>query len=94
MIRLYHRWSSMAAQQVRLALNYKGIEFDSMALAQNDDDIWFELGVARADVALHIPGQPIQTDASLILRNLDDWLDGTPIFNGMVDDAAWQAILA
>lgn len=94
MIRLYHRWSSMAAQQIRLALSYKTIAFDSIALAQNDDDIWFELGVARADVALHIPGQPIHTDAMAILRNLDDWLGGPPLFNGLVDDAAWQALLA
>ncbi|ARU32499.1 hypothetical protein CAP31_12910 [Sulfuriferula sp. AH1] len=94
MIRLHHRWSSMAAQQVRLALTCKGIDFDSIALAQNDDDIWFGLGVARADVALQIPGQPIHCDAIAILRNLDNWVDGTPIFNGLVDDAAWQALLA
>lgn len=94
MIRLYHRWSSMAAQQVRLALNYKGIAHDSIALPQNDDAIWFELGIARADLALQIPGQTILSDAAYILRNLDDLAGGTAIFNGLIDDAAWQALLA
>lgn len=93
MIKLYHRWSSMAAQQVRLALSYKAITCDCIALPQHDDAIWFELGVARADVALLIPGQPAHTDAISILRNLDDWLDGPPIFNGLVDETAWQALL-
>ena len=95
MIRLYHRWSSMAAQQIRLALHYKSITFDSIPLAQSDDNIWFELGIARADMALQIPGQPIHTDALTTLRNLDNWLVGTtPIFNSLIDDAAWQALLA
>lgn len=92
-IRLYHRWSSMAAQQVRLALSYKGIDFDSIPLPQNDDEIWYELGIARNDVALQIPQHPIYTDAVSILSNMDDWLGGIPIFNDLVSQAAWQALI-
>lgn len=94
MIKLYHRWSSMSAQQVRIALSYKGIAAETIALPQDDDNIWFELGHARADVALALPGLALQTDAITILRHLDDWVGGTPVFNDLVSEDAWQALLA
>ncbi len=94
MIRLYHRWSSMDAQKVRLALSYKAVEFCSEPLAQDDDALWFDLGTARADLALLIPEQPIQTDAIAILASLDDQVTAVPIHNGLVDTQAWQALLA
>lgn len=93
MISLYHRWSSMPAQQVRLALSYKEVEFCSRPLAQDDDEIWFDLGVARADLALTIPGQPVQTDALTILATLDEQTSGKPVHTGLVDPEAWQALL-
>jgi glutaredoxin 2 len=93
MINLYHRWSSMAAQQVRIALHFKGIAANEITLTQQDDEIWFELGCARADVALRLPDHDLQTDPLTILRNLDDWAGGTPIYNGLVSDDAWQALL-
>lgn len=92
MITLYHRWSSMAAQQVRLALSYKAISFSAQPLPQADDAIWFDLGLARADMALLLPEQPIQTDALSILPQLDDHAGGAPIYNSLIDDAAWQAL--
>lgn len=94
MIKLYHRWSSMSAQQVRMALGYKGITAEAIALPQDDDDIWFELGHARADIALELPGLALQTDAITILRNLDNWVGGVPVVNGLVSEDAWQALLA
>ncbi|MHB0990946.1 MAG: glutathione S-transferase family protein [Burkholderiales bacterium] len=93
MIKLYHRWSSMSAQQIRLALSYKEVEFCSQPLAQDDDEIWFDLGVARADLALTIPGQPVQTDALTILTRIDEQTSGNPVHTGLVEPEAWQALL-
>jgi glutaredoxin 2 len=92
MIKLYHRWSSMPAQQVRLAFAYKGVEVETIALPQTDDNIWFELGHARADLALQIPSHALQTDVMHILTQLDDLVGGTPILNGIVSVDAWQAL--
>ena len=93
MIKFYHRWSSMAAQQVRLALHYKSVEFISAPLTQDDDALWFDWGAARADLALLIPGHPIQTDALAILAELDTQTSGAPIYQGIIDLEAWQALL-
>lgn len=93
MIKFYHRWSSMEAQQVRLALSYKAVTFISKNLPQRDDAIWFKLGMARSDLLLRIPGHRYHTNAAYILRNMDLWFGSTPIFNGLVSEAAWQALL-
>lgn len=93
MIKFYHRWSSMDAQQVRLALSYKGIIFTTKILPQRDDAIWLKLGMARSDLLLRIPGHRYHTNAAYILHNMDLWFGSTPIFNGLVSEAAWQALL-
>ncbi|MEQ1668737.1 MAG: glutathione S-transferase N-terminal domain-containing protein [Sulfuriferula sp.] len=94
MITLYHRWSSIPAQQVRMALRFKGITVDEIALPQQDDDIWFTLGHARADFALQLPDRALQTDTITTLRQLDDHLGGEPVYQGLISDDAWQALLA
>lgn len=93
MIKLYHFWSSMAAQHVRLALAYKGVAHECVAVAQDDDATFFELGIARSPVVLQFEDGSLQTEPIAILENLDGWFAREPIFSGIIDQAAWQALL-
>lgn len=92
-IRLYHFWSSMPAQRVRLALSYKGVDHEVIALSHDDDASFFELGIGHADLVLRLPDGSLHTDSLLILRQLDGWTGGRPIFDDRVDPVAWQALL-
>lgn len=91
--RLYHSWSSMPAQRVRLALAYKEVDHVVVALCQDDDAQFFEWGLARADLVLSLAEGHLHTDSMEILRHLDGWVGGRQIFDGLVDAAAWTALL-
>ncbi len=91
--RLFHYWSSMPAQRVRLALAYKGVDHELVALSHDDDATFFELGIAHADLVLCLADGSLHTDSLAILRQLDGWVGGRPIFDGLVEPAAWQALL-
>lgn len=93
MVKLYHFWSSMAAQQVRLALAYKGVAHECVAVAQDDDATFFELGVARSPLVLQLEDGSLHTEALHILENVDGWFGLKPIFDGVLDQAAWKALL-
>lgn len=92
-IRLYHFWSSMPAQRVRLALSYKGVDHEVIALSPDDDASFFELGIGHTDLVLCLADGSLHTDSLLILSRLDGWVGGRPIFDGLVDVAAWTALL-
>ena len=88
---LFHFWSAMPAQRIRLALAYKGVAHDAIALHRDDDETFFGLGIARAELALRLPDGSVHTDSLALLPQLDGWLGGTPI---AVDGASWTALLA
>ncbi len=48
MTALYHFWSSLESQSVRMALAYLDVPFEDHPLAYLDDETFFSLGVARA----------------------------------------------
>ena len=87
---LFHFWSAMPAQRIRLALAYKGVAHDAIALHRDDDETFFNLGIARSELALRLPDGSVHTDSLALLPQLDGWLGGTPI---AVDDASWAALL-
>ncbi len=93
MMTLYHFWSSMAAQQVRLALAYKGVAHTCVAVAQDDDATFFELGIARSPLVLQLDDGSLHTDALCILEKMDGWVGQAPIFDGVIDTVAWKALL-
>lgn len=82
----------MAAQQVRLALAYKGVAHECVAVAQDDDATFFELGIARSPVVLQLEDGSLQTDTLHILESMDGWFGLEPIVDGIVDQAAWKAL--
>jgi glutathione S-transferase len=94
MTALYHFWSWPEAQRVRLALGYKGVDFEDRPLAYDDDETFFELGVARSVPVLRLDDGNLLTDSLQILRNIDTLFpDGPPLVAGRIDEPAWQALI-
>lgn len=94
MTALYHFHSSPQAQRVRLALAYKRIPFEDHPLAPDDDETFFELGIARQVPVLQLSNTPLLTDSIDILQRIDALFPGTPpLVEGRIDDPAWQALL-
>ena len=95
MTALYHFWSSPQAQRVRLALNYKQVDYEDHPLAYDDDETFFELGIARTVPALKLDDGTILTDSVNILWRIDELFPDTPpLVEGRIDADAWQALLA
>lgn len=95
MTTLYYFYSSPESARVRLALNYKQVRYEARPLAFDDDETFFELGIARQVPVLQLDDGALLTDTLAILRGLDAWFpDAAPIFDGIVDEAAWAALLA
>ncbi len=94
MIALYHFWSSPEAQRVRLALNYKAVEYSDHPIAYDDDESFFELGIARTVPALKLDEGSVLTDSLDILWRIDELFPNTPpLVDERIDAKAWQALL-
>lgn len=91
---LYHFWSDPASQRIRLALHYKQAAFEERALDYDDDETFFELGLARRVPVLITDDGRTLTDALDILRHIDDYVpEGPPLVHGCIDEPAWRAVL-
>lgn len=89
---LYHAWSSMDAQSVRLALRYKEVAHEAIPLSDEHDGLFFELGVAIGPLLLRLDEQRMCTDPTVILESLDRWVGGRPLFDGLVKPEAWSLL--
>jgi glutaredoxin 2 len=79
---------------VRLALGYKGIDYDDHPLDYDDDETFFELGLARTVPILMPDAGPPLTDSIAILERIDELFPGDrPLVEGRIDPAAWSAML-
>lgn len=95
MITLYHFWSSPESQRVRLALGYKGIDFDDRPLTYDDDETFFDLGISRTVPVLQLDDGRLLTDSLAILSQIDTLFPNTPpLIDGIIDADAWNALLA
>ncbi|QKT03130.1 glutathione S-transferase family protein [Ectothiorhodospiraceae bacterium 2226] len=93
MTTLYHFWSSHEARRVWLALHCKGVSFDDRPLSYDDDDTFFELGVARAVPLLELDEGTRLGDAWDILWRVDELFPQAPALRAEIVDAdAWQAL--
>lgn len=92
-IRLFYFPSGIAAHRVRLALGYKQLPHEAILVAQDDDETFFELGIARAGCVLIADGK-LLTDTIEILEQADRLLGGAPLIDGVLPADAWQALLA
>jgi glutathione S-transferase len=91
---LYHAWSSMEAQSVRLALRYKAAPHETVALGDEHDGLFFELGRAIGPFLLMLDDQQVCTDPLAALEGLDAWIGGPPLFAGLVKPEAWNLLQA
>lgn len=90
--RLFYFPSDIAAKRVRLALGYKQVPYEAIAVAQDDDETFFDLGIARAGCVLVLNGE-LLTDTIAILEQADRLLGGPPLIDGVLPDEAWRALL-
>lgn len=94
MTTLYHFWSSPESQRVRLALEYKGIDYQDTPLAYHDDETFFDLGIGRTVPVLLFDDGTRLTDSIRILKGIDDLFPDTPpLVAGKIDAEAWKALL-
>jgi glutathione S-transferase len=91
---LYYFHSSPRSQRIRLALAYKDVAFEDHPLGWDDDETFYELGVARQVPILQVNGAPLITNSIDMLRGIDSLFPGTrPLVEGRIEEAAWQALL-
>lgn len=91
--RLLYSPSEIAANRVRLALGYKQIPYEAIAVAQHDDETFFDLGIARVGCVLDVNGN-LLTDTIAILEQADRLLGGPSLMDGVLPADAWRALLA
>ena len=92
-MRFYHFWFEPASERVRLALGAKGIEHERIIPDYDDDETFFEIGVARQAPVLVWDDGRVETDSEMILRALDAHRPDPALF-GPLQDAQWQALRA
>lgn len=91
---LFHFWSDTNSQRLRLALNYKKIDYVDVPLSYWDDETFFNLGVSRSVPVLKMPDGKLLTDINKTLWNIDEvFSSGKNLVNDVIDEPAWQALL-
>lgn len=93
MTTLYYFWSSPESARVRLALDYKKVDYVRRALAFDDDETFFELGIARQAPVIQWDDGSLLTDSFAILRAVEEAFPDPPIFQGVMSDADWEALM-
>jgi hypothetical protein len=93
MVTLYHAWSSMPAQAVRMALAAKRVPHEPVPLSPEHDAIFFDLGIAWSPMLLVQEGGVFSTNSIEALRGIDGWAGGEPLFEGIVVEEAWRELL-
>ncbi|MEJ2685866.1 MAG: glutathione S-transferase N-terminal domain-containing protein [Gammaproteobacteria bacterium] len=94
MTTLYHFWSDAPSQRVRLALGCKGVDYRDVPVAYDDDETFFDLGVARQVPVLQLDDGGLLLDSTDILWRIDSLFSGDPpLAEARVDAAAWRALL-
>ena len=94
MTALYFFHSSAASQRLRLALGYKQVAYEPHALRYDDDETFFELGIARSVPVLQLDDGRLLTDSLAALHDIDALFpDAPPLVAGRIDEDAWEALL-
>ncbi len=90
-MRFYHFWFEPASERVRLALAAKKLDHELIVPNPDDDETFFEMGVARQAPVLQWDDGRIQVDSWAILRDLDQQTAESPLF-APLDEEQWRAL--
>ncbi|MHB1514688.1 MAG: glutathione S-transferase N-terminal domain-containing protein [Acidiferrobacteraceae bacterium] len=93
MTTLHFFWSAPEAARVRLALSYKRIPFVQTPLRYDDDETFFEFGIARQPFILKTDDGSLFVDSITVLERIDQLFPGKPLWEGIVEPQAWRALL-
>ena len=92
-MRLYHFWFEPASERARLALGAKGIPYELIVPDYDDDETFFEMGLARGVPVLRWDDGGIQADPWAALRDIDQHGSGPTLFAPLEVDQ-WRALQA
>ncbi len=92
-MRFYHFWFEPVSERVRLALGAKGIAHERVIPDYDDDETFFDLGVARQAPVWRWADGRVETDSLAIVRALDSDQPDPPLF-APLQDGQWQALQA
>lgn len=70
-MKLYHFWFEPSSDRVRLALSLKGVAYDLIVPDPDDDETFFEMGVARQAPVLLWEDGLVQTETEAIFQEID-----------------------
>ncbi len=90
-MRLYHFWFEPASERLRLALGAKGIDYELIVPDYDDDETFFEMGLARQAPIVQWDDGRVQADSWTALRDLDQRGAGTPLFASLQEEQ-WRAL--
>lgn len=89
---LYHRWSSVEGQMLRMVLGAKGLHWNDHPCALRDQESAFDLGFAELPVLVHADGQAQQGKLAE-LAALDARYPDTPALHSSIPAAEWEAFV-
>ncbi|MHB1586150.1 MAG: glutathione S-transferase [Acidiferrobacteraceae bacterium] len=93
-IELYFFWSDPSAARIRLALSCKRVPYLAHALRYDDDETFFNLGIARQPMVLKTEDGRLHIDSIKVLEGIDQLFPGPPsLWDGVVEPPAWEALL-
>lgn len=91
-MKLIHFWSEPASERLRLALQFKGIDYELIVPDYDDDEIFFTLGVARSAPIVQWSDDVIETNSLAALAALETRYPQPSLWASLAD-AQWQALL-
>ncbi|MDA8361549.1 MAG: glutathione S-transferase N-terminal domain-containing protein [Gammaproteobacteria bacterium] len=91
-MKLIHFWFCPASDRARLALAYKGIAHELIVPDYDEDELFFELGIARTAPVVLWPDGGLETDSITLFAELDR-RHAQPSLLGPLSATQWQAVL-
>lgn len=91
-MRLIHFWSEPASERLRLALQFKGLDYELVVPDYDDDEIFFNLGVARSAPVIQWPDRTVDTGSLPALAALEARYPQPSLWAPLATDQ-WQALL-
>jgi glutaredoxin 2 len=92
-VKFYHFWFEPASDRVRLALSLKKSPYELIIPDPEEDEVFFDLGVARQAPILQWDDGVVQTDSEAILHELDRQYPQPSLFAPLAT-AQWQSLQA